>query len=77
MTVVRQAGALLLAALSMSRGLFAQDAAARDTLAAPAVVTTVPAASSPAASMEIRRRIIAVPFVILLPVLFSGLACRA
>src|SRR6266516_5272503 len=37
MTVVRQVGALLLAALSMSRGLFAQDAAARDTLAAPAV----------------------------------------
>src|SRR5213083_2173652 len=37
MTVVRQVGALLLAALSMSRGLFAQDAAARHTLAAPAV----------------------------------------
>src|SRR5205823_10131075 len=37
MTVVRQAGALLLAALSMSRGLFAQDTAAPDTLAAPMV----------------------------------------
>src|SRR5438552_2790062 len=37
MTVVRQVGALLLAALSMSRGLFAQDAAAPDTLAAPMV----------------------------------------
>src|SRR5438094_4583379 len=37
MTVVRQVGALLLAALSMSRGLFAQDTAAPDTLAAPMV----------------------------------------
>src|SRR5437764_2714601 len=37
MIVVRQVGALLLAALSMSRSLFAQDAAAPDTLAAPMV----------------------------------------
>src|SRR6266566_5229964 len=44
MVVVRQAGVLLLAALISSRGLFAQDGAARDSLdQAPAVVTTTAA----------------------------------
>src|SRR5256885_10797775 len=44
MVVVRQAGVLLLAALITSRGLFAQDGAARDSLdQTPAVVTTTPA----------------------------------
>src|SRR5205085_1732050 len=44
MVVVRQAGVLLLAALITSRGLFAQDGVARDSLdQAPAVVTTTPA----------------------------------
>src|SRR5438876_4454247 len=44
MVVVRQAGVLLLAALISSRGLFAQDGVARDSLdQAPALVTTTAA----------------------------------
>src|ERR1051326_970767 len=44
MVLVRQAGVLLLAALLSSRGLFAQDGAAGDSLdQAPAVVTTTAA----------------------------------
>src|SRR2546423_7679703 len=44
MVLVRQAGVLLLAALLTSRGLFAQDGVARDSLdQAPAVLTTTAA----------------------------------
>jgi len=50
MAVVRQAGALLLAALLMSRGLFAQDAV--DTTTPPAPLTSPPAGAVATAPVD-------------------------
>ncbi len=50
MAVVRQAGVLLLAALIMSRGLFAQDSV--DTATAPAPLPALPAGAAATASVD-------------------------
>jgi hypothetical protein len=54
----------------------ARWAAVVPALAAPAGARRVAAASSPAASMEIKRFMITVPLCVFLP-LVAGLACRA
>jgi len=50
MAVVRQAGVLLLAALIMSRGLFAQDSV--DTTTAPAPLPALPAGAAATAPVD-------------------------